>query len=317
MATRVMLAQNKSPSDDVIHKLLVEAGFLYQQPKIDGLRASINDSLLPITRSGKEHKHKYLRQWSQDWPQLKFLDGEVSVGHEYSEDSFRESMSGMRAAEGNPEFTFYAFDYAFVNSMHYRARMDKIAEIIEQVGEVQKKSGGYFAKLVMTPTVKVYTVEDVRRMEAQHLADKWEGSMLRHPYKPYKFGRSTNLQGHLIKLKRFEDTEAVVIGYEAYQENQNESIRDDLGYLKKTAHKENKVDKEMIGAWHVRLLNDASVEFKVGVMRGVTHEMRRSMWPNREQYIGKIMKLKHQGYGGGYDKPRTPVFLNWRDKSEF
>jgi DNA ligase 1 len=141
--------------------------------------------------------------------------------------------------------------------------------------------------------------------------------MLRRPDKPYKFGRSTNRGGELIKLKRYEDAEAVVIGFEPWYENQNEATESELGYQTRSAHQENKVPLDRLGTLKCRLLTDESVEFDIGVMQGVTHAERDRLWTVRESLIGAICKFKHQGYGGGYDKPRTPVFLNWRDRDEF
>ncbi|WP_416383265.1 hypothetical protein, partial [Parvimonas sp. D4] len=69
---------------------------------------------------------------------------------------------------------------------------------------------------------------------------------------------------------------------------------------------------ERLGALKVELLTDRSVRFSIGVFKGWTHADRDRLWADRDTLIGRILKFKHQGYGGGYDAPRTPVGLGWR-----
>lgn len=319
MATRVMLADNKPITDEMIQMHLDECGFLWGQPKIDGMRVFVNDDALPSSRSGKEFKHKYLRQWTQAHPSLRGLDGEVVAGHIYSEDTFRDSMSGIRAQEGDPEFTFYMFDYTG-NDYHkysYKDRMNYLAGIRAQFGEFQQIEGGFHCRLLVCPTQTLTTLLEVQEFEQKCLAEKWEGSMLRRPDRPYKFGRSTNRGGELVKLKRFVDAEAIVIGYEPWDTNENEPTISPLGYQVRSNHQDGKVSLERLGALHVQLLTDQSVVFKIGVMQGVTHAERDRLWTIRDTLIGRICKFKHMGYSGGYEKPRSPVFLNWRLQDEF
>ena len=319
MATRVMLADNKPISDELIQMHLDECGFLWGQPKIDGMRVFVNDDALPTSRSGKEFKHRYLRQWTQAHPSLRGLDGEVVAGHIYTEDTFRDSMSGIRAEEGDPAFTYYMFDYT-ENDYHkysYKDRMNYLAAIRSQFGEFQQIEGGFHCRLLVCPTQTLTTLLEVQEFEQKCLADKWEGAMLRRPDRPYKFGRSTNRGGELVKLKRFVDAEAIVVGFEPWYINENEATESALGYTVRSSHKDGKIPIERLGALSVELLSDRSVKFKIGVLAGVTHLDRDRLWADRDAYIGRICKFKHQGYGGGYDAPRAPVFLNWRLDSEF
>jgi hypothetical protein len=59
-----------------------------------------------------------------------------------------------------------------------------------------------------------------------------------------------------------------------------------------------------------------AVEFNIGVFKDVDYPTKQQWWQTREALIGKYITFKHQGYGGGYDKPRTPVFLKFRDPLE-
>lgn len=316
MADRVMLADNKPITDEIIQRHLDEVGFLYAQPKIDGMRVYHGSEHIPLSRSGKEWKNKPLRAWCQSHPSMVGLDGEVVPGHVYREDSFREAMSATRRADGSREFTFYAFDHTGFAEHLYDVRLGAIQRTIESFGESQT-GDAYDARLVLCPTDRVTTVEQVRLFEERMIAEGWEGAMLRRPDRAYKFGRSTNLGGQLIKLKRYEDAEAIVVGYEPWYENTNEPTQSPLGYTVRSSHQDGKVPLERLGALNVELATDRSVKFSIGVMQGVSHTERDRLWLARESLIGRICKFKHQGYGGGYDVPRQPVFLNWRESTEF
>lgn len=316
MTIKPMLADNKPWNENIVQAHLDTDGFLFMQPKIDGMRVWVDGGCLPRSRSGKEHKHRALRKFLMDHPSLRGYDGELVTGHEYTEDSFRKSMSGIRAEEGDPSFTFYIFDY--IHGLYdYNERLTMAKEVVERLGEL-RETNEYAAKLVVCPTWQVCTLDEIYGHEEALLSAGWEGGILRRNGRGYKYGRSTAREGALLKLKRFtEDAEAIVIGYEPWYVNENEQTSSPLGYSVRSAHQDNLRPIERLGAWVCKLASDPSVEFKVGVLQGVTHADRDRLWADRDAYIGRIFKFKHQGYGGGYDKPRTPVFLNWRPSSEF
>lgn len=316
MGTRVLLADNKPITDKQLQSHFDEVDFLWAQPKIDGMRVYLGNGMIPRSRSGKEWKHQALRKWAGAYPSLRGFDGEVVSGHDYREDSFREAMSEIRAEHGSEDFTFWAFDHTSYAEHFYEERLEAINLAIQHFGEYQKNAG-YHCRLRVCPTYTVRSVEEVRAFEERMIAERWEGAMLRRPDRPYKFGRSTNRQGTLIKLKRYEDAEAVVIGYEPWYQNQNEATQSPLGYTVRSSHQEGMVPLERLGALRVELLTDPSVKFSIGVMQGVSHTDRDRLWACRTALLGRICKFKHQGYGGGYDVPRQPVFLNWRDATEF
>lgn len=316
MADRVMLADNRPITDELLQRHFDEVEFLYGQPKIDGMRVYHGQDHIPQSRSGKEWKNKPLRAWCQAHPSMVGIDGEVVPGHIYTEDSFRKGQSETRREEGSREFTFYAFDHTGFPDSVYEVRLSNVADLLNTFGEYQENDA-YHARLIVCPTVRVTSVLEVRDFEERMIAEGWEGAMLRRPDRAYKFGRSTNLGGELIKLKRYEDAEAIVIGYEPWYQNENEATQSPLGYTVRSAHQDGKIALERLGALHVELATDTSVKFKIGVMQGITHADRDRLWANRDSLIGRICKFKHQGYGGGYDVPRQPVFLNWRSATEF
>jgi DNA ligase-1 len=324
MPFRPMLAAKFE--ENAVQRLLEEHEFLYMQPKIDGMRVLIDESAIPRSRSGKEHKNKYLRDFCRHHPSLRGFDGEVVSGLQYSADSFRESMSGIRAEDGSPEFTFYAFDFwqEPVALLAYGTRqaevdhrmVDLATADYEAATGITLSDGNYTCRLLLTPTTVVYSLEEIRAEEERLLVAGWEGGILRHPIAPYKFNRATPRGGELIKLKRFEDDEAVIVGCYPWEHNANEATQDARGYTARSSHQDNKRALDRLGGFHCELLRDRAVKFDIGVFRGWGHSDRDSLWRERDSLNGRILKFKHQGYGGGYDRPRTPVGLGWRDADD-
>src|SRR5690606_27777905 len=113
-------------------------------------------------------------------------------------------------------------------------------------------------------------------------------------------GRSTAREGHLLKLKRFTDGEAVVIGFEELMHNANEATKDELGYTKRSTHADGKVPMGTLGALKVRDLT-TGIEFSIGT--GYTAAQRRKLWDARDTLVGKVVKYKHFE-GGVKDAPR-------------
>src|SRR6478609_6067800 len=161
MADRVMLADNKPIKDETIQRHLDECGFLFGQPKIDGMRVYHGKDHIPQSRSGKEWKNKPLRAWCQAHLSMVGIDGEVVPGHFYTADSFRDAMSGTRREDGSREFTFFVFDHVTYSVYPYWDRY-RFADdyTIGAHGEFQE-ADQYHAKIVLCPTVKLYTLQDV------------------------------------------------------------------------------------------------------------------------------------------------------------
>jgi DNA ligase-1 len=144
--------------------------------------------------------------------------------------------------------------------------------------------------------------------EHDALARGYEGVMLRSPGGPYKNGRSTEREGYLLKLKRFEDAEARIVGYEELDHNANEKGADG----KRTSHKAGKVPMGRLGALKVIGVAGTydSVAFNIGT--GFDDEARDYIWKHQKEYLGHLVKFSYFPTGSK-DAPRFPVFLGFRD----
>ena len=76
--------------------------------------------------------------------------------------------------------------------------------------------------------------------------------MIRTPDSPYKCGRSTEREGWLLKIKRFEDAEAVVLDTYEGMSNQNDAQRDAFGRTKRSLAQAGKVGRGELGGFVVR-----------------------------------------------------------------
>jgi DNA ligase 1 len=155
------------------------------------------------------------------------------------------------------------------------------------------------------PVKLVSTLEEVQAAEEWALDAGYEGLMLRDPHGMYKpDGRSTLKEQGLMKLKRFEDAESRVVGYEEMMHNGNDE-RTARGVRSTAA--EGMVASGVLGA--LLLANGT----KVGT--GFDAPDRLEIWRNRDRYLGRLCKYKHFPYGAK-DKPRHPVWLGWRDEND-
>jgi DNA ligase-1 len=135
--------------------------------------------------------------------------------------------------------------------------------------------------------------------------------MIRTPDSPYKCGRSTERESWLLKIKRFDDDEAVVL--ETYEglSNLNPAERDAFGRTKRSSCKENKVGRGELGGFVVRVMS-TGVEFRLGYNHVLGGIDRVTLWEQRVSLPGKIVKFKHQP-SGAKEAPRFPKFVGFRE----
>ena len=262
-------------------------------PKLDGIRAIVRDGVV-MGRSLKPIPNKHIQQ-TVSALDTSFYDGELVVGEAQSPTVYSDTYSGVMSIEGKPDYTYWVFD-------HYQ---NTDAPFIERFNTLKHQP----PTVRILPHKVVKTMDDILEYEDIFLQQGFEGAMLRRLSAPYKKGRATETSLDLMKVKREEDNESLIMGiYPAY-ENQNETFVNELGQSDRTSHKENKVAMDMAGGFE--LIKDGE-PFKCS-MGKFTHEQRRWIWQNRENLVGKsIIKYRSFSYGVK-DKPRFPRALGFRD----
>lgn len=272
--------------------LALKQGFLYGSPKLDGIRALGIDGMLKA-RSLKPIPNKFIQAELAKQGVDKF-DGELIVGAPNDEQVYRNTFSGVMSIEGESNFSFYVFDYLI--DAPYKDRLAKLVD----VGRVK-----------VLEQVPLHSLEEIFEYEKRNLELGFEGVMLRRPDAPYKFGRATPKSLDLMKVKREEDAEAVIVEiYPAY-ENTNEAYTNELGHTDRTTHAENRIAKEMVGGF---VLKSGDSTFKCSAGK-FTHEEREAIWKQRDRYIGKLLKYRSFAYGV-LNAPRFPRALGFRDEMD-
>lgn len=308
MIKRPMLAATVEDMEALRYPLLAS-------PKLDGIRCLIIAGKA-LTRSFKPIPNNYIRymlesrQWYTANP-LECCDGEIMLAKFGA--SFQEVSSAVMSRSGEPNFVFHVFDTFGATSTPFT---DRLAAASKAVGITRQRSS--MAKLVRHTLVR--DAQHLAEVEARWLKQGYEGVMLRDPDGVYKCGRSTLKEGGLMKLKRFEHGEAVIIGFEEQMVNTNTPKTDELGRAKRSTHAAGKAGKGTLGAfvvqprelWGKGPSGNFPGVFNIGGGDGLTAELRRQIWNNRASYEGKIVRYRWQAHGTK-DAPRIPQFEGFRD----
>ncbi|GAC1457692.1 MAG: hypothetical protein NVSMB70_01650 [Chamaesiphon sp.] len=267
---------------------------LLASPKLDGIRAVVRDGVV-YSRSHEPIPNAYVQRL---FGRCEYFDGELIVGDPTAKDVFNKSTSGVMSRDGEPDVTFWVFDHVQYPHSGYCTRMKKLPGILP-------------TGVRLVPQEIINDKDELDAYEEYCVTEGYEGVMLRDPAGRYKMGRSTAREGILLKLKRFEDAEFPVVGYTERMHNGNEAKISELGYAKRSSHKENKVGRGDLGA--LILHYGPGAQFQCGT--GFDDAQRGALWQARDQLIGKVAKVKYLAVGMK-DVPRHPVFLGFRDPSD-
>ena len=285
-------------------------------PKLDGFRALVIDGIV-VSRNLKPIRNKHVQKLFGK-PEFNGYDGELIVGDPTAPDCFNKTSSGVTRADGEPDVTYYVFD----NFLATGGWTDRF--VMDQEG--CRPDHVFYVEHTI-----VEKEQELLNLEGVFLEQGYEGLMIRGIHSPYKEGRSTTREGWLLKLKRFEDGEALVIGMEEKMHNANEATKNALGHTERSSHQENLVPMDTMGALIVRDLK-TGVVFNIGT--GFDDAARDWWWKeffNQHLWMASrtnnggwsrecldpstVVKYKHFAVGAK-DKPRFPTYLGIRDKDD-
>lgn len=260
--------------------------------KLDGWRCTIQNGIA-LSRTLIPIPNVYVQQCLKGLPDG--LDGEIIVGKPNDPNVFKTTDSALKSFSGMPDFKFYVFDCnEHGHSFGNRIALAKL----------------YAEKYKHTIWLEHWFIEDketLLKFEEWAVTNGYEGIMVRDPNGPYKHGRCTDKQGWLLKMKRFHDSEATVIGFKELEHNENEQTISALGYSKRSKEKAGMIAANTLGAFICRL--DNGIEFDCG--SGLTDAERSTIWHNKPAHLGKRIKFKYQNWTAER-KPRSPIFLGMR-----
>ena len=293
MITQPLLAAKKPVFENIKFPVLAT-------PKIDGIRClKVNGQAL--SRSFKPIPNKHIREMIEKHCPDGF-DGEILCGA-----GFNDVQSMVMSFEGTPDFTYLVFDYVKESlSTAYITRVGDLQTAFAQRPEIQT-----FCKALIPQVAN--DLEELKTIMGNHLQEGHEGTMIRSFESIYKCGRATLKEGFLTAIKYFEDGEAEVIGFEELMHNENEQTEDAFGHSERSSKKENMKPGNTLGALLVR--KSDGIEFKIGTGQGLTAELRKEIWDNKDKYLGKLAHYRSQPHGVK-EKPRIPVWHGFRDPQD-
>jgi len=268
----------------------------YGTKKIDGVRSCHLKGKGLVSRTFKKIPNINIRTTLES-----FLpdgaDGELVCGN-FQETTHRV-MSRDETSDG---WKYCMFDLAPDITIPYLTRIENMKVWYETLTSEQKN----LVELVL-PT-KLNDRCDVEKFETNCLSTGYEGVILRINGE-YKCGRATLKQQLLTKIKRFMDSEALVLDIEELTINNNEATKDAFGRSERSSHKANLAPGGMLGTLCVKDIT-SNIEFRIG--SGFSEDQRKYFWKHPEEIKNKIVKYKFFPTGCK-DKPRHPIYLGVRD----
>jgi DNA ligase-1 len=230
--------------------------------------------------------------------QFKCFDGEIMTYTNGKPDDFNTVQSKIMSHDGEPDYKFLVFDSFHDPDLPFIQRYDAAVKFVEDF---------HLKTIQVVPHTLIGSVEDFIAFADHQLAADFEGAMYRSIDGLYKSGRSTLRQGWLVKWKNFQDAEGTVVDFIEQLHNENEATTDKLGLTERSSKQENMVGKNTLGAL---VLNTQWGTLRVGT--GFDDLLRKRIWQNRDNYMGKIVTFKYQPHGAK-NLPRFPVFKAFRE----
>ncbi len=273
---------------------------LYASYKLDGIRAVVDGGAL-LSKNMKRIPNLHCQKLF-GMKEFNGMDGELVVGPpnvpgDAGEDStMRKTTSGVMSRDGQPDVCFYLFDdFSADYGWFVRWKLLKKRSV----------AGSRHFKILEQRVIR--NEAELLAFEEEALNAGYEGLMLRAGDAPYKHGTATENEGYLLKMKRFEDAEATILGYEELMHNGNDKGADG----KRSSHKAGLKPLGTLGSLRVVGLNGRyeGIEFTVPV---ANPRDRDYIWSHRPQCMGSIIKFKYFP-SGAKAKPRFPTFLGFRD----
>lgn len=172
----------------------------FGQYKLDGHRAMYKDGVL-YSRQGKEinlpHIKDQLEALENRLGYALHLDGEL-----YCHGIPLQQIGSLvkRPREESEQLVYHVYDC--VKDMAYEYRLEMLKDYLSS----EDIDGSYIRLL---NTVKVYSVAEAQQLQADAIADGYEGAILRHGTTGYEDDKRSR---NLLKLKDYQDGEFRIVG---------------------------------------------------------------------------------------------------------
>ena len=285
MTIKVLLA-GKVDDDKLRYPLLCT-------PKLDGIRCSMVNGT-PMSRNMKPIPNEHIRKTLNGLPEL---DGELMT-----KGDFNNVMSGVMSADGTPDFMYHVFD-TFHKDLHHLPYSERIEHLMWM---------DEHPNIELVLPIMIYDEKELEILHSRYLEEGYEGTMVRDPNGKYKFGRSTTNEGILLKLKPFDDDEAILVEIIEKMVNNNPLEKDELGRAKRSSHKENLTPDGTSGSV---VVDWNGLRFNLGFGPGLDDKFKQELWDERDYNIGQKVKFRYQGVSKD-GIPRFGKMLGFRHEDD-
>ncbi len=257
-------------------------------PKLDGIRCVVINGKA-LSRNLKPIPNKFIREYLENFfkDSTCGFDGEIMLLGK----DFNSVQSAVMSFDGKPDFIFRIFDRIYDAPYNVRLSFSLLDTYIRPL-----------------ECITIESLNELIKLEDEYVKQGYEGIMLRDPNGRYKFGRSTEKEQILLKLKRFHDSEAVVVGFEEKMTNHNEQTKDNLGHAKRSSAKAGMVPAGTLGAL---VVHDPIIDKTFTVGSGFDHSTLQEIWDNQGKYELSTITYKYQELSK-YGVPRFPTFKCFR-----
>lgn len=284
-----MLAAKADSLEDIRYPCIVT-------PKLDGVRCLVVQGEAR-SRAFKPIPNRHVSRKIAGMPEG--LDGELMTMGD-----FNDAQSAFMSEAGEPNFTYCLFDW-------YRPNMD----YWDRLAELDALAPSLPSFCMVLQRQLVNNITELSELEGKYVKAGYEGIVARCPRSPYKFGRSTLKQHWMVKYKRKDNEEAVIVGFEEQYQNLNPQVPNNFGRMKRPGGAGGLggyAPKGTLGAFIVRDLK-TNVQFRIGTGEGLTETLRQKIWNERDSYLGLIISYTCQG---SKEKPRFPIFRGFRHEDD-
>lgn len=297
-------------------KHFTSGGKFLAQPKFDGVRG-VNLTGTLTGRSKKPLGNVFTTRFFSHSALVGF-DGELVQGCETDSDVCRRTTSAVSTHTGEPYVVWNIFD-VIQPSLPYTERWNLANARLYRLAE-NSATAHIAQRMKLVPTFEVSSMQTLGALDEHWLSMGYEGTIIRRPDGLYKYGRSTVLEGKLLRIKRFIEEDALVDAIEEGSTNNNEALTNALGYTERSSHADHMTPNGMVGNLRCRLLKDvfyrgellfrAGAKITVGA-GSMPHDLRRRYFEHPHLIVGETIKFKTFPKGVK-DKPRFPTFQSIR-----
>lgn len=272
---------------------------LFASYKLDGIRAHVAGGRV-LSRTNKPIPNNHVQAL---FGQFEHFDGELILGSPTDSGVFNKTTSAVMSVWGRPDITYYVFDYTDYLLWPYSERF------------CNRQWGDPLPHNIKSHTQRlIESWDDLEAFEEEAIMLGFEGIVTRKPSGRYKEGRSTLNEQLMVKIKRYDTSEALVLSAYEQTTNENVAFKDETGATKHSSHQENKTPNGHLGGFCVRDL-ETGVEFNIGTFQDMTREQRYFLWQEygSETWRNQIVTFRHMPFGAK-DRPRHPILIGVRNE---